>query len=71
MKKVLLNVKGMHCKSCSTLIKDALIETPGVKEAEVHLLNNKATVSYDETLTNEKVLIDAINKEGYTASISK
>jgi len=65
MKKIELNIKGMHCNSCVMLIKDALSETKGVKESDVDLRRAKATVSFDEKLTNEKHLISAIEKEGY------
>lgn len=71
MKKIELNVTGMHCKSCVIIIKDALIEHKGVNTAEVDLKKNKAVVTYDEKLTNESQLINIISKEGYEAKISK
>jgi len=71
MKKVELNVKGMHCNSCVMLIKDALTEQKGVTDANVDLKKEKATISYDEKLLDEKKLIHIIDGEGYKASLSK
>jgi len=71
MKKITLSIKGMHCKSCSMIVKEALMDTQGVKDADVELLKEKATVNFDDKIANEKQLIDAINKEGYIATLSK
>lgn len=71
MKKIELEVKGMHCKSCVIILTDALTEQKGVSKAEVDLKENKAAVSYDERLTNESQLINIISKEGYETKISK
>jgi len=69
MKKIELNIKGMHCASCPILVKEVLIDTKGVKDANVDLKTAKATVSFDEKLVTEKQLIDAIRKEGYDARL--
>jgi len=69
MKKVELDIKGMHCNSCVMLIKDALDETKGVKESKVDLKKNNAVVSYDEKAVTEKEIIGIIKKEGYDAKL--
>jgi copper chaperone CopZ len=71
MKKITLDIKGMHCKSCSMLVKEALMDTNGVKDADVQLIKEKATINYDEKIASEKQLIEAINKEGYKATLAK
>lgn len=71
MKKAELSIKGMHCNSCTVLIKDALTETEGVKDAAVDLKNAKATVTFDENKINTDKLLEAIKKEGYEASLAK
>jgi copper chaperone CopZ len=65
MKKVELKIKGMHCKSCVILVKEALTDVKGVKEASVDLQKNNAIVEFDEKLVKEKQLVDAIEKERY------
>jgi copper chaperone CopZ len=69
MKNIELSIKGMHCASCTTLVKEALTETKGVKDATVDLKTAKAKVSFDEKLITEKQLIEIIRKEGYDARI--
>lgn len=71
MKKIELNIKGMHCNSCTVLIKDALEEHKGVQNVNVDLKKNKAVLSYDEKITNEKQLIETVKNEGYEATLAK
>jgi len=71
MKKIELNIKGMHCKSCVMVIKDALTEHEGIKDAEVDLKKGKATVLYDEKLIDAAKIENIISKEGYEAKLLK
>ncbi|MBS1267212.1 MAG: putative copper-exporting P-type ATPase [Candidatus Woesearchaeota archaeon] len=71
MKKTTLDIKGMHCASCSTLINKALDKLSGVKKANVNLTTNKATIEYDEKITNVKLLIKAVKSKGYEAKVSQ
>lgn len=62
---VILNVKGMHCKSCDMLIEDALMDLDGVETIESSFETGIVKISFDES----KVKMDAIKKvikaEGY------
>ncbi len=71
MKKLTINVDGMHCASCSTLITKALLKTQGVKTANVNYSTGKATIDFDNNLLNEQKLIEVIKSKGYNAYISK
>ena len=64
MKKT-FNVKGMHCKACEALIKDAVSEVDGVNKIDVSLINNTVTVDYDEAKVKDAMLKVAIEGEGY------
>jgi copper chaperone len=61
--KVTLKVKGMHCKSCSMLIEDAL-EDIGVK-SKVDSEKGIAVVEFDENKVSEEKIKAAIKGEGY------
>ena len=62
MKTAILEIKGIHCKSCEMLIGDTLIEL-GVKEL---LFNgNRLTVSFDENKLTLHQIKQAIRGEGY------
>ncbi|MGV8169513.1 MAG: heavy metal translocating P-type ATPase, partial [Candidatus Nanoarchaeia archaeon] len=69
MKKTTLQVKGMHCASCVTLVSRALEKTEGVSNANVNLTTEKATVTFDESKVSEIKLIKAIQNRGYDAFV--
>mgnify|MGYP001486314428 CR=1 FL=1 len=57
--KTTLTIKGMHCKSCETLIKDALEDI-----GETNTTFNKDQLTIDTDLPLEKVK-QTIKDEGY------
>ena len=63
-KKITLDITGMHCASCATLITKRLEKEPGVSYANVNLTTEKATVDFDETKILEKNIINAIESLG-------
>ncbi len=69
-KKIELQISGMHCASCSTLINKALSKKEGVKMANVNLASNKASIEFDENIVQAKDLIETIKKTGYGAEIA-
>lgn len=61
--KMNLKVKGMHCDSCATLIKEDLLDI-GVKKVEVSLKKELVLIEFDEkklTLNKIKNAIEALN----------
>ncbi len=64
MAELKLKIKGMHCKSCSMLIADAL-EEAGVENSKINPVSGQAIIKFDE----KKVTADKIKKtivaEGY------
>jgi len=63
MKKTILNIEGMHCPSCSILIKDVLDEEAGIKESEV--IEGSAVIRFDESKISLNQIKELIKKEGY------
>jgi len=61
--KAKLNVKGMHCKSCEVLIKDAL-QDEGVK-ANVNVNKGEVSIEFDESKIKLDKIKSIIKKEGY------
>ncbi|MFH1408301.1 MAG: heavy metal-associated domain-containing protein [Nanoarchaeota archaeon] len=56
-------VKGMHCKSCDILIKEAVEELPGVKEVHADFRTGKVRIKHSgASIENIKA---AIMAEGY------
>src|SRR3989338_129775 len=71
MKKTTLNITGMHCASCATIISKGLLKSEGVKEASVNFSTTKATIEFEENLTNENKLIEIVKSKGYGAYLSE
>jgi copper chaperone CopZ len=63
-----LQVEGMHCGSCVSLIEEALHEQSGVATATVDLESARAVVAYDPALVGPDQLCAAIAEAGYTAA---
>ena len=55
----------MHCVSCVSLNERALKKIKGVKNVSVNYGTHSATVEYDENQASEKMLHDAVIKNGY------
>ena len=70
LKKETFSVQGMDCVSCALTIEKALKKAPGVKNASVSLMSEKAIVEYEEPATPE-LLEAAVAKTGYKLIISK
>ncbi|MBN1175763.1 heavy-metal-associated domain-containing protein [Candidatus Woesearchaeota archaeon] len=65
MKKVNLEVKGMHCPSCEMLIKDIIEDEEGVKTCTATMKNNSVEIEFEETQTDLDHLKEIIASEGY------
>lgn len=65
-----LKVTGMTCPSCVKNVKGALSNVQGVKDVKVYLKDGKAEIVCDSSVKPE-VLIEAVKKDGYGASIIK
>src|SRR3972149_5196239 len=65
--KLSFPIIGMHCASCARLIERKLKSTPGVISAAVNYGSEEATVEYDQTCCDEKILEGAVADIGYQA----
>ena len=63
--KLNLTVEGMHCRSCSMLLKDVVDEIKGVKSAKFDHAEGSAVVEFDDSVVSKEVIVDSITKEGY------
>jgi Cu+-exporting ATPase len=64
MKKIKINIDGMHCASCAGNIERSLKKVSGVKEVSVSVIGKKAFVEIDER-TNQEELKKAVARAGY------
>lgn len=70
MKKEKYSVTGMTCSACSSHVEKSVSKVPGMKEVSVNLLTNSMQVAYDETLCDEQLIVEAVEKAGYGASLA-
>ena len=66
MKKVKINIEGMHCASCAGNIERSLKKVSGVSEVNVSVIGKKAFVQVDEKTSDEE-LKKAVSRAGYKA----
>lgn len=69
--KKTFSIKGMHCASCVLAIEKSLQKINGVSEANVNLMTEKATVTYDYDKVTDKELVSAVSNAGYQAFINQ
>ncbi|MDD2511298.1 MAG: heavy metal translocating P-type ATPase [Syntrophomonas sp.] len=63
--KSTIKIGGMSCAACSARVEKKLNNLPGVKQAQVNLLSNKATTFYDPGIIKLSDLEEAIRQIGY------
>ena len=65
-----LGIEGMTCGSCTSTVKAGLERTHGVKEVEVSLENNLATVTYDPSKVTPEKMCDTVDTLGFDCSVT-
>ena len=68
IKKVSLNIEGMHCNSCASGIQMVLQGTDGVINVSADYASKKGEVEFDEEKTNLENIVKAIEQLGYKAT---
>ena len=67
-RRLMLDIRGMHCASCVARVEQALAQVPGVEEAQVNLATEQASVKAapEIALTD---LVSAVAASGFSASL--
>jgi P-type Cu+ transporter len=65
MKKIDLNISGMHCASCAVLVDKSLKKLPGIKISNVNYSTSRASIEYDETKVGIEKFVEKIKELGY------
>lgn len=71
MKKQTFKITGMSCAACANRIDKILNKNDAIKQANVNLAIEKATVEYNEKLIDDDKIIKIIQNLGYGAKIDK
>jgi len=65
MTSKILNVAGMSCEHCKMAVTNAVSALDGVKDVEVSLENNTASVEFEESKLLLETIRQAIQAQGY------
>lgn len=63
------DVTGMTCSACSAHVEKSVRALDGINSVNVNLLSNFMEVEYDENKVNDDIIIKAVEKGGYGASV--
>jgi Cu+-exporting ATPase len=61
-------IEGMTCASCAMRVEKGLKKVPGVKDANVNLASEKATVTFDPLQTGIEQMVQKVDAVGYKAT---
>jgi Cu+-exporting ATPase len=64
-KNIDLEILGMHCASCSSIIERALKKNEAIKSSVINVTTNRGTIEYDSNKITEKEIIKIISGKGY------
>lgn len=62
---------GMTCAACAGRIQTKLRRVPGVREAHVNFVTERAVVTFDGNSTGLPELVDAVRAAGYDARVAR
>lgn len=64
-----LSVPGMTCASCPYIVKQSISAIDGIKAVEATMNDRSATVTFEDTLTNIKLIREATASVGYPSTV--
>lgn len=67
--KSVFNITGMSCAACAARVDKAVSAVRGVQSVAVNLLKNTMRVEYDEKTVSPAVIVSAVERAGYGASV--
>lgn len=66
MQKLIVPIRGMHCKSCEIMIEENLRQVAGVKKAEVSHTSGRAKIWYEDSKPFYSGICSAVENAGYS-----
>lgn len=67
MNTVIYSVPDMSCAHCKARIENEINKLNGLQNVDVDVDEKRLTATFDRNLIQEKDIVDAVNKAGYTA----
>lgn len=64
-KKIKLDIKGMHCRSCEILLEKNISKVEGVERAKANFLRGVVEIHYDRNRPDTEILRQVVENSGY------
>lgn len=64
-KKIKMHILDMTCAACSQKVENELNKLDSVKNANVNLSTEKATINYDSSKVKPSELVETVKNTGY------
>ena len=64
-KKIKIQIEGIHCKSCKTLIETEIDVLKGVNMVEVDYISGEAWIEFDDDMVGKGKIFEEIEKLDY------
>lgn len=71
MKKIKLNIEGMHCTSCAMNIDFDLEDLNGIKSARTNYAKQMCEVELDENKIKIEDVVKQVQETGYKAVLTE
>lgn len=65
LKKINIQIDGIHCKSCKNIIETEVEVLPGVRDINVHPKTGKCRIEFDDSQISPKKIFQTIEKLNY------
>ncbi|MBU4369409.1 sulfite exporter TauE/SafE family protein [Patescibacteria group bacterium] len=65
LKKIKIQIKGIHCKSCKILIETEVDVLPGVKDVDVDHQTGECQITFDDEKVSQNKIFKTIEKLNY------
>jgi len=69
LQRIVLDVSGMHCASCTSRVEQAALRVAGVERAFANLVLEQVTIDHDARLVESAELESAVSAAGYPAQL--
>ncbi|OAY59824.1 probable copper-transporting ATPase HMA5 [Manihot esculenta] len=67
--KAVFSVVGMTCAACAASVEKAVKRLPGIREATIDVLNNRAQVLFYPSFVDEETIRETIEDAGFEATL--
>ena len=65
----LIKIDGMTCGGCIASVYSATADIDGLDDISIELIDNQATVTFDDSKTDIEAIVSAIEDAGFDATV--